>query len=256
MLTQGSEFYLAMHVEPFPAGDGFFVVIKEEQRMVVRMEHVHFSYGQKVILNGLNLHVETGEFVSIVGASGCGKSTVFRLLLGLEKPQQGRIKKHGKIGYMPQHHQLMPWRTALDNAIVPLECQGVKKAKARTQAQQLFTRFGLAGYEDKKPYELSGGMQQRVSLIRALLTGADVLLLDEPFSALDALTRNDLQKWLKDIVHLEQKTVIFITHDIEEALFLSDRIFVATKKPLTAFECMDSAVSKAYIYEKIGGAIR
>lgn len=224
--------------------------------MVVRMEHVHFSYGQKVILNGLNLHVEAGEFVSIVGASGCGKSTVFRLLLGLEKPQQGRIKKHGNIGYMPQHHQLMPWRTALDNAILPLECQGVKKGKARKQAQQLFTRFGLAGYEDKKPYELSGGMQQRVSLIRALLTGADVLLLDEPFSALDALTRNDLQKWLKDIVHLEQKTVIFITHDIEEALFLSDRIFVATKTPLTAFECMDSAVSKAYIYEKIGGAIR
>lgn len=107
--------------------------------MVVRMEHVHFSYGQKVILNGLNLHVEAGEFVSIVGASGCGKSTVFRLLLGLENPQQGRIKKHGKIGYMPQHHQLMPWRTALDNAILPLECQGVKKAKARKQAQQLYT---------------------------------------------------------------------------------------------------------------------
>lgn len=224
--------------------------------MVVRMEDVHFSYDEKVILNGLNLHMEAGEFVSIVGASGCGKSTVFRLLLGLEKPQQGTIKTPRKIGYMPQHHQLLPWRTALDNAILPLECQGVQKAKARMQAQQFFTRFGLAGYEDKKIYELSGGMQQRVSLIRTLLTGAEVLLLDEPFSALDALTRRDLQRWLKDIVHLEQKTVLLITHDIDEALFLSNRIFVATKKPLTAFECMDAAVSKESIYEKIGGAVR
>lgn len=131
--------------------------------MGVRMEDVHFSYSEKVVLNGVSLHVEAGEFVSIVGASGCGKSTVFRLLLGLEKPQQGRITIPGKIGYMPQHHQLLPWRTALDNAILPLECQGMQKAKARMQAQKLFTRFGLAGYEHKKIYELSGGMQQRVN---------------------------------------------------------------------------------------------
>lgn len=223
--------------------------------MVVAMEDVYFSYNEKVILSGLNLHIKAEEFISIVGASGCGKSTVFRLLLGLEQPQQGVIKKPGKIGYMPQQHQLMPWRTALDNAIVPLECQGIKKKEARRQAQQFFIRFGLADYEDKKPHELSGGMQQRVSFIRTLLTGADVLLLDEPFSALDALTRNDLQQWLKDIVKVEKKTILFITHDIDEALFLSNRIFVVTTQPIAAFECMDSSVSKQQIYAKIGGAM-
>lgn len=221
--------------------------------MIVAMEDVYFSYGEKAILEDLTLHIAAREFVSLVGTSGCGKSTVFRLLLGLEQPQQGHIMKPERIGYMPQQHQLMPWRTALDNAIVPLECQGVAKKVARERAQQLFTRFGLVGYETKKPHELSGGMQQRVSFIRTLLTGADVLLLDEPFSALDALTRTDLQHWLKEVVTAEHKMVLFITHDIEEALSLSERILIATTRPITTFEEVDATANKEQIYAKIGG---
>ncbi|ARJ20462.1 ABC transporter ATP-binding protein [Bacillus sp. ISL-8] len=203
---------------------------------ILQFHNVSFHYDEKPIINELNASIQDKEFVSIIGPSGCGKSTLFRLITGLEEASTGQIEltktKSHPVGYMPQKDMLLPWRTIIDNAALPLECQGVQKKEAQVKAKELLHKFGLQGYEKKYPKDLSGGMRQRVSFIRTLLTGGEILLLDEPFSALDALTKASLQEWLFEQWKEWEKTILFITHDVEEALFLSNRILVVENQPI------------------------
>ncbi|MED1055615.1 ABC transporter ATP-binding protein [Bacillus cereus group sp. MG9] len=203
---------------------------------ILQFHNVTFHYDEKPIINELNASIQDKEFVSIIGPSGCGKSTLFRLITGLEEASTGQIEltktKSHPVGYMPQKDMLLPWRTIIENAALPLECQGVQKKEAQVKAKELLHKFGLQGYEKKYPKDLSGGMRQRVSFIRTLLTGGEILLLDEPFSALDALTKASLQEWLFEQWKEWEKTILFITHDVEEALFLSNRILVVENRPI------------------------
>jgi ABC-type nitrate/sulfonate/bicarbonate transport system ATPase subunit len=191
-------------------------------------------------LADVSIELAEGEFVSIVGPSGCGKSTLLALLAGLLEPDAGLILLDdaepqggllGRIGYMPQRDLLMEWRTTLENAALGLELAGVGRAAARRRALAEVERFGLAGFEDRRPSALSGGMRQRAALLRTFLAGRDVLLLDEPFGALDALTREAMREWLLGVWTQERKTILFVTHDVEEAVFLSDRVYVMSGRP-------------------------
>lgn len=215
---------------------------------MLAFDKVSFGYPSgSMILDGLSLTIHPGEFISIVGVSGSGKSTIFRLVTGLDEPSTGSItlagvqngKRLGKVGYMPQQDLLLPWRTIFENACLPLEITGMTKPAAREQVLPLLEEFGLVGTEDSFPTELSGGMKQRVAFLRAVLSGSPLLLLDEPFSALDAITRLSMQEWLIGQWKKRQATVLFITHDVEEALFLSDRIFLLKNKPVTSIEEID-----------------
>ena len=194
------------------------------------------------VLNNVDFYAKQGEIVSIVGPSGCGKSTFLNILAGLIKPDTGTLlvrgtqddKMSGRTGYMQQKDLLLPWRNVLDNVILGLEIQGVPKSLARNRAIRHLDEFGLAGFENEYPYALSGGMKQRAALLRTILTNADVLLLDEPFSALDALNRTQLQEWLLNLLEaFREKSVVMVTHDVEEALFLSDRLYVMSPRPGT-----------------------
>jgi putative hydroxymethylpyrimidine transport system ATP-binding protein len=190
--------------------------------------------GNKEIFHNVSLDVKKGEFVSVIGASGSGKSTLFRLITGLLQPDKGEIwldgdyseKRLGQTGYMPQKDLLLPWRTIIDNIILPLEISKQKKQSMLEEIREWLSRFGLADYEKAYPHELSGGMKQRAAFLRTILTGKDLLLLDEPFGALDALTKRNMHSWLLEIWGGLQKTVLFITHDLEEAILLSDRIYL------------------------------
>ncbi len=183
--------------------------------------------------------VAPNEFVSIIGPSGCGKSTLLRILGGLVSPTRGRVLLEGvplsrpqrKIGFVFQHANLMPWRSALRNVMLPLEIQGVPRAESERLARQLLDLVGLSGFAEALPRDLSGGMQQRVGLARALVHDPEVLLLDEPFGALDALTRERMNRELLRIWQMRRKTVLMVTHDIQEAVFLSDRVLVMTPLP-------------------------
>lgn len=212
---------------------------------MLTFDQVTFGYESgKEIIDKLSFHVKRGEFISIIGVSGSGKSTIFRLVTGLDDPVTGEISladhpngiRLGNVGYMPQEDLLLPWRTIVENAALSLEFSGVSKKDAREKVLPLLTDFGLAGTEDKYPGELSGGMKQRVAFLRATLSGNALLLLDEPFSALDAITKLTMQEWLLAQWEKWQSTILFITHDVEEALFLSDRIFLLKNKPVTSFE--------------------
>ena len=191
------------------------------------------------VLAGVDLDVRDGEFVSVIGPSGCGKTTLLNCISGLEEPDSGiiRIKDEesqsrlGRVGYMPQKDLLFPWRTVLENAVLGMEIRGHSRIESRKRAEDLMERFGLNGFEDKRPSVLSGGMRQRVAFMRTLLTDQQLIVLDEPFGALDAFTRYQMQEWLVDIWGSMGKTIILITHDIDEALLLSDRVFVLTARP-------------------------
>jgi len=191
------------------------------------------------VLDGLDLEAAAGEFVALIGPSGCGKSTIFNLLAGLIQADagslllEGRAVPHlrGRLAYMQQKDLLLPWRRTLDNAILGLETQGVPKAEARRRARGLLDVFGLSGFEDRWPDELSGGMRQRVALMRTMLCQKEILLLDEPFGALDAMTRAQMQEWLLKVWARFRPTVLLVTHDVEEALVLADRIYVLTSRP-------------------------
>lgn len=209
-------------------------------KLTVTFEEVDFSYDSEKILESFNLEVMDGEFISIIGPSGSGKSTLFRLITGLEDTNQGTIyingeplnNRLGSVGYMPQQDLLMPWRTITENATLPLEIKGIARKEREQQVRELLKSFGLSGYEDRYPKDLSGGMRQRVSFLRAVLSGSNILLLDEPFSALDAITKLSMQEWLLNQWEMWKKTILFITHDVDEALFLSDRIFIIQEKPV------------------------
>jgi NitT/TauT family transport system ATP-binding protein len=197
-------------------------------------------YGDVLALDGVDLTVRRGERVALLGPSGCGKSTLLALVAGLEEPDGGALAVGGaaaargrlaQCALMPQRDLLLPWRSALDNACLALENQGLPRAEARRRAAPLFAELGLAEFERARPSELSGGMRQRVAFLRTLLAGKDVLLLDEPFGALDSLTRAALQGWLRDVLDRERRTVLLVTHDVEEALLLADRVAVLSPRP-------------------------
>jgi ABC-type nitrate/sulfonate/bicarbonate transport system ATPase subunit len=198
------------------------------------------AYGDVAVLDHVSLEVAEGETVGLVGRSGCGKSTLLRLIAGLEAPDAGRVAAGGadeeaarleRCALMPQADLLMPWRDALGNASLPLENAGVGRRDARAQAAELFAELGLAGFERARSWELSGGMRQRVAFARTLLAGKPVLLLDEPFGALDAITRAEMQEWLAGALHARSRTTVLVTHDLDEALRLCDRVVVLTARP-------------------------
>ncbi len=200
------------------------------------------GHGRLVALERIGIEIGCGEFVTVVGPSGCGKSTLFNILAGLAEPDTGakilyngepRMAPEllGKVAFMPQRDLLLPWRRVVDNAILPLQVEGIPRAEALKRAQPLFVEFGLSGFERHYPQQLSGGMRQRVALMRTFLFERDLTLLDEPFGALDALTRSLMQRWLLDIWQRHQRTILFITHDVDEAIFLGDRVLVMTARP-------------------------
>ena len=193
-----------------------------------------------VALERLSLEVRPREVMAVVGPSGCGKSTLLELVAGLQEPDAGGVEVAGErtaarrracCSYMPQRDLLLPWRDALGNAALALECEGVKRPEARRRAKPLFERFGLGEFEHARPPQLSGGMRQRVAFMRTLLPGRPVLLLDEPFASLDSITRASMQVWLAGALAAEPRTVLLVTHDVEEALFLSDRVAVMSPRP-------------------------
>ena len=190
-------------------------------------------------LGGVNLRARRGEFVVVIGPSGCGKSTLLNIVCGLLQPDSGEILLDGRpiadrtglLGYMLQKDLLLPWRRVLENVILGPEISGESREKARQEARELVPLFGLEGFEETYPAALSGGMRQRAALLRTFLSHKNVMLLDEPFGALDALTRRQLQQWLLDVWSRFGQTIIFVTHDVEEAIYLADRVYVMTPRP-------------------------
>lgn len=212
---------------------------------MLELRNLNFSYpSEETLFENLSWQVEPGQFVSLIGRSGCGKSSLFRLLNGLERPNSGKLLWSGKplqaqegvLAYMPQKDLLLPWRSVLDNVILPLDLKKVPKDEARHQGLALLEKLGLEAHAYKRPSELSGGMRQRISLARTLALGAPVLLLDEPFSALDAITRRGLCQWLKQLQAEYHKTILFITHSLEEACYLSDQVYLMEGKPVTTLQ--------------------
>ena len=190
-------------------------------------------------MDGVSLNVDLGEFVVIVGPSGCGKSTLLNIIAGLMDPDFGSVnlqgddkaQRIGRVAYMHQIDLLLPWRNVLSNATLGLEIAGIPRAEADARATELAQRFGIADFLDAYPATLSGGMRQRVALLRAVLPDRNVLLLDEPFKALDAITRAELQRWLSDVLDRTNRATVMVTHDVEEALMLGDRVLVMSPRP-------------------------
>ena len=206
--------------------------------MKLEVENLSFGYGEKTIFRGLSFGVEGGEFVSVLGPSGCGKSTLLNLLAGILAPEGGCIRVDGRpiagmsahFAYMPQNDLLFPWKTIMQNVCLHGSLHGAERI-ARERARALFPLFGLSGYEDAYPDDLSGGMRQRAAFLRTALCDADILLLDEPFGALDVITRGDMQDWLALMRHHLGRTCLLVTHDIDEAVYLSDRVLVMGGRP-------------------------
>lgn len=205
----------------------------------LEITNVALTLGDTPVLDDISLHVAKGEFVSILGPSGCGKSSLFRLMTGALAPDHGSIHVNGAplaskpeaFAFMPQRDALMPWRRIIDNVVLGLEVQGMGGAEARAKAQPLFAAFGLEGFEQHYPAQLSGGMRQRAALLRTIVQDRPVQLLDEPFGALDALTRAEMQGWLEQRWQQAHWTTLLVTHDVREAVALSDRIYVFSPRP-------------------------
>jgi ABC-type nitrate/sulfonate/bicarbonate transport system ATPase subunit len=213
------------------------MVSEVEVRQVYKDYHVD---GRLVTtLDGVSLSARDGEFVVLIGPSGCGKSTLLNIICGLVQPDRGEVlldgqpvvDRTGLLGYMLQKDLLLPWRKVLDNVILGPEISGVSRKEARQEAVGLLPLFGLEGFEGSYPATLSGGMRQRAALLRTFLCRRDVMLLDEPFGALDALTRRQLQQWLLEVWSEFGQTIIFVTHDVDEAIYLADRVYVMSPRP-------------------------
>jgi ABC-type nitrate/sulfonate/bicarbonate transport system ATPase subunit len=212
------------------------------------------SYGELRALERLDLDVPAHGVLGLVGTSGCGKSTLLELIAGLQQPSAGIVEVGGsddptgrlaRCVLMPQRDMLLPWLSAIDNAALALRNRGVRRGSAREQAGDLFERFGLAGFERARPAQLSGGMRQRVAFLRTLIAGKPVLALDEPFASLDAITRAEMQGWLAAALESEPRTVILVTHDVEEALYLSDRVAVLSARPGRVVEELSAPAPRA-----------
>lgn len=209
------------------------------QKNKVSIEHITKSFGDLLIVDNVSLDLKEKEFVSILGPSGSGKSTIFNIISGLMKPDTGSIYiededftgKTGRVSYMYQKDLLLPWKKIIDNVAIPLIIKGESKNSAREKVKKYFEIFGLQDFEYKYPHQLSGGMRQRASLMRTYMFSEDIILLDEPFGGLDAITKTKMQSWLLGILDKLNASIFFITHDIEEAIFLSDRIYILSDRP-------------------------
>lgn len=207
----------------------------------LEVTNISKRFGSMPVLENVNLTLNQGEIVSLLGVSGCGKTTLFNLIAGLLSPDRGEIRlagqritdMPGQVSYMLQKDLLLPYRTIEDNVALPLILKGMNKKQARHQAGQYFERFGLSQTNKKWPHQLSGGMKQRAALLRTYLFSKDVALLDEPFSALDKITKDQMHQWFLEVMADIQMTVLFVTHDIDEAIMLSDRIYLLAGKPAT-----------------------
>ena len=236
----------------------------ESTHAKIRTTGIHKAFNEHgswiPALAGVDFHANDREFVSVIGPSGCGKSTLLNIIAGLDQPDAGTVELNGaatsqrlgSVGYMQQKDLLMPWRSVLDNCILGLEIRGVHRRDARIKARALLGPFGLEGFEDYLPYALSGGMRQRAALLRTVLLDHDVVLLDEPFGALDALTRSHMQSWLLGLREDLAKTIVLVTHDVDEAILLSDRVYVLTASPATVCTVVDVRLPKPRSMEMVG----
>lgn len=207
----------------------------------LKVTDVTLALEGRTIIEDINIELKEGELVSLLGASGGGKTTLFHVISGLYQPDNGKVEldgedvtgKHGRISYMLQKDLLLPYKTVEDNVSLPLVIKGEKKRAAREKVNPYFAEFGLEGTQKKYPHQLSGGMRQRAALLRTYLCGNDVALLDEPFSALDTLTKAEMHRWYLDVMDKIKLSTLFVTHDIDEAILLSDRIYLLTGTPGT-----------------------
>jgi ABC-type nitrate/sulfonate/bicarbonate transport system ATPase subunit len=206
----------------------------------IDLRGIRHRFGDVLALENMNFTINRHERLGIVGPSGCGKSTLLSAIAGLIQPDEGTIaigeattarERLRRCALMPQRDLLLPWRTAIDNAAIALENRGMRKAQARERARPLFERFGLAEFEERTPAELSGGMRQRVAFLRTLMAEKDILLLDEPFASLDSITRSGMQEWLLGALEQEPRTVLLVTHDVDEAILLTHRVIVMSARP-------------------------
>lgn len=205
----------------------------------LKVNNIKKYFEDLLIIDDLSLNLNENEFVTILGPSGSGKSTLFNIIAGLLTPDEGNIfvddVEHtnitGRVSYMYQKDMLLPWRKIIDNVALPLIIKGYKKKEARKKVEEYFKLFGLEGFEYKYPFQLSGGMKQRAALMRTYMFSKDIILLDEPFGGLDAITKAKLQDWLLEVLEKLDASILFITHDIEEAIFLSDRIYILSDRP-------------------------
>ena len=230
MRAETEEFAGSIASPASAGGDGAAVSIRD----------LGHSYGELTTIERLDLELPAHGVLGLVGPSGCGKSTLLELIAGLREPSRGEVEVGGataakgrlaQCAFMPQRDLLLPWLSAIDNAGLALRNRGVRRGEARRRAAQLFDRFGLAGFERARPAELSGGMRQRVAFLRTLISGKPVLALDEPFASLDAITRGEMQQWLASALDADPRTVVLVTHDIEEALYLCDSVVVLSARP-------------------------
>ena len=230
-----------------------------EERISVQNVSKGFGAGAERIevLDGVDVHVGRHHFVSLLGPSGCGKSTLFNIISGLIDASEGRAlvdgstKRLGTCGYMQQKDLLMPWKRLTDNVALGLMVKGTPRREARARAEEILERFGLGGFGDRYPTEISGGMRQRAALARTFLAGDDVLLLDEPFGALDSLTRLQMQSWLLDIWQDSAASILFITHDVDEAIRLSDRVYVLSDRPARVVHTIEVDLPRPRPYETV-----
>lgn len=221
---------------------------------VLEIRGVRRRFGELEVLRDVTFTLEERETVALLGPSGCGKTTLLRILLGLETADGGEIAGTlDRAGYLPQGGLLFPWKTVLENAELPLQIRGVARAKRRGAVAEQLPAFGLSGFEAAYPHELSGGMQQRVALLRAVVTGCPVLILDEPFGALDVLTRHRMQDWLADLLERLDRTMLFVTHDLEEATALARRVVVLTDRPAVVLGERRVTLAPAERIDRIGG---
>lgn len=197
----------------------------------ILLKNISKSFDDMEILKDINIEVNEGELVSILGPSGSGKSTIFNILTNIIKSDNGEVKIDGNLSYMYQKDMMVPWKKVIDNIGIPLIFKGKSKKEAREEVKKHIDEFGLSGFEYKYPSQLSGGMKQRANFLKTYLTSNDIILLDEPFGALDSITRRKMQKWLLDLTKEMNSTILFITHDIEEAILLSNRIYIISEKP-------------------------
>ncbi len=211
-------------------------------KLKINLENVKKIYDKIVVLDDINIKVYEGEFVSILGPSGCGKSTIFNIIANLINYDNGKVDINGKLSYMYQKDLLLPYKTIIDNVTLPMILNKEKKNIAYEKVKEYFNIFGLEGYENKYPSELSGGMKQRANFLRTYVASNDIMLLDEPFGALDSITKSSMQKWLLEVKSKVNSTILLITHDIDEAIMMSDRIYVIEKKT--------SSVKKEFILNR------
>ena len=244
MPAKAKEFAAA---KPFPSPDG-------AAGTGVAIRGLAHSYADLQTIDGLDLDVPARGVLGLVGPSGCGKSTLLELIGGLQDPARGEIAigdstdapgRLARCAFMPQRDLLLPWLSAIDNAALALRNRGMRRRAARLAVGGLFERFGLVGFERAKPAELSGGMRQRVAFLRTLVAGKPVLALDEPFASLDAITRAEMQQWLAGALEADPRTVVLVTHDVEEALYLCDRVVVLSARPARIVEELSAPAPRA-----------